>query len=121
MVARGRGPVKRAVLVSDADGPLVGFAAASVLSLSGHAEAELESIAVARAHVRCGVGRALLDAVLRWAAQEGALSMRLEVRESNAAARALYARCGFVRTGVRHRYYTHPVEDAVLMERKPVD
>jgi len=41
--------------------------------------------------------------------------VHLEVRASNEAARALYARLGFVETGRRPRYYAAPEEDAVLL------
>ena len=42
----------------------------------------------------------------------------LDVRESNAPARALYAACGFRESGRRSAYYRAPREDAILMERK---
>jgi ribosomal-protein-alanine N-acetyltransferase len=45
----------------------------------------------------------------------GASVALLEVRESNAAARTLYARWGFTVAGRRKRYYSHPTEDALLM------
>jgi ribosomal-protein-alanine N-acetyltransferase len=38
----------------------------------------------------------------------------LEVRESNAAARALYANAGFEQTSRRKSYYANPLEDAIL-------
>jgi len=39
------------------------------------------------------------------------------VRASNTAAQALYRQFAFEPIGVRSRYYTHPVEDAVIMRR----
>jgi ribosomal-protein-alanine N-acetyltransferase len=39
----------------------------------------------------------------------------LEVRESNAAARALYAARGFEPIARRARYYRKPVEDAIVL------
>jgi ribosomal-protein-alanine N-acetyltransferase len=42
----------------------------------------------------------------------------LEVRRSNDAARRLYERFGFCLTGVRHDYYSHPVEDALVLGRE---
>jgi ribosomal-protein-alanine N-acetyltransferase len=57
----------------------------------------------------------LIDNVLREARKNGALAILLEVRESNAAARALYAKVGFREEGRRPRYYRDPDEDAVLM------
>ena len=41
----------------------------------------------------------------------------LEVRESNAAARGLYARFGFREVGRRSAYYHRPVEDALVLRR----
>ena len=41
----------------------------------------------------------------------------LEVRESNHAARALYAGWGFSEAGLRKAYYHRPAEDAVVMKR----
>jgi len=41
----------------------------------------------------------------------------LEVRESNAPARALYAAHGFKEVGRRKQYYRRPVEDAIVLRR----
>jgi [ribosomal protein S18]-alanine N-acetyltransferase len=41
----------------------------------------------------------------------------LEVRESNGAARALYASRGFEIAGRRSKYYRKPVEDALVLRR----
>jgi [ribosomal protein S18]-alanine N-acetyltransferase len=62
-----------------------------------------------------GLGGVLLDASLAAAAGLGATSATLEVRRSNVAARALYARAGFYEAGVRRNYYTQPVEDALIL------
>jgi ribosomal-protein-alanine N-acetyltransferase len=39
------------------------------------------------------------------------------VRETNQAARALYAALGFDEVGHRRGYYVLPVEDAILLSR----
>lgn len=78
-------------------------------------EADLANIAVAPAHRGTGLGGQLLDAAVRAACGRGAAMMYLEVRESNAVARALYASRGFEEVGRRRRYYRHPVEDALVM------
>ena len=44
----------------------------------------------------------------------------LEVRASNQAARTLYRQMGFAQISTRPKYYTNPVEDAVLMEMDPL-
>jgi GNAT superfamily N-acetyltransferase len=48
-----------------------------------------------------GTGRALVDAVVAWAAERGARAVRTSVTEGNAAAAALYAAAGFADTGGR--------------------
>ena len=48
----------------------------------------------------------------------GARTVYLEVRESNAAARALYESRGFEAVGRRRGYYRHPVEDALVLRRE---
>jgi len=68
-------------------------------------EAEILTIAVARDVQRQGVGRALMDAVLRHLYQERAETLFLEVDEANIAAQALYRRLGFQKVGVRPAYY----------------
>lgn len=42
----------------------------------------------------------------------------LDVRESNVPAIGLYKKIGFRTIGKRKRYYRHPEEDAILMQRK---
>lgn len=48
-----------------------------------------------------GVAAALLGEAVRWAQARGALAMQLGVACTNAAALSLYARAGFVDTGLR--------------------
>lgn len=80
-------------------------------------EAEIANIAVAPSARGHGIGAALLDAALDAAARRGIESVFLEVRDSNASARALYASRGFEEVGRRRGYYRRPVEDAVVMRR----
>lgn len=109
--------LQTALLVGEVAGAVVGCAAASALVTVDPPEVELENLAVLPSAQRCGVGRGLVHAVLDWADALGAGSVRLEVRSGNAAAIALYRRCGFVETGLRRGYYAAPVDDAVCMER----
>ncbi len=90
---------------------VVGFAIARVVS----DEAELLTIAVEPSVRRRGVGAALLARARDDSRERGAASMHLEVRAGNTIAQRLYARAGFTEQGRRPRYYTAPVEDAVLM------
>jgi len=90
---------------------VLGFAVAMVLQ----PESELETIAVAAAGQRRGVGRSLFAALAADLSAAGATDVHLEVRSSNAQALAFYAALGFEETGRRPRYYTDPVEDALLL------
>lgn len=80
-------------------------------------EAHINNFAVHPDWRRRGIGRALLDHSLAAAAAAGAPKATLEVRRSNDAAIALYEHGGFVRAGQRRAYYTHPVEDAIILWR----
>ena len=94
-----------------ADGGVAGY----VVAWCVVDEAEIANVAVAPAARGAGVGAALLDAALSHAAGRGCLAAYLEVRESNAPARALYASRGFGAVGRRRGYYRHPVEDALVL------
>ncbi len=83
-------------------------------------EGEILRIGVAPAGRRKGTGRQLVEAAKAAAEREKAEKVFLEVRAGNEAAIALYCRAGFVRYGVRKKYYRLPDEDAVLMEWTPV-
>lgn len=77
-------------------------------------EWELENIAVTPEARRSGLGMQLLTALLTRAKETNSQKVFLEVRESNAAARALYEKAGFRQTGRRKGYYSDPAEDAIL-------
>ncbi|MBA3917992.1 MAG: ribosomal-protein-alanine N-acetyltransferase [Gemmatimonas sp.] len=87
-----------------------------VLLLAG-GEGEIANIATHPAWRGRGVGRSLLREALAAADEALAEAIFLEVRESNAAARALYAAQGFVQVGRRKQYYQQPAEDALVMRR----
>lgn len=71
-------------------------------------ETEILNMAVDPAFRRRGIGRRLLEPILRG-------EVFLEVRESNTGAQALYISLGFQVAGRRRRYYTDPPEDAIVM------
>jgi ribosomal-protein-alanine N-acetyltransferase len=58
-----------------------------------------------------------METALEGAKARGVLRVFLVVRESNAAARAFYARLGFGQDGRRRNYYSDPAEDALLLSR----
>ena len=81
-------------------------------------QGELANIAVAPQLRDLGLGGYLLDRMAEEASRRGVESLYLEVRVSNARARAMYASRGFQEIGVRRDYYEKPREDArVLMKR----
>lgn len=92
---------------------LVGFAVAWYVLDEG----ELANLAVDSASRGAGLGRRLLEAVLADAKSRGIADLYLEVRESNWAAKRLYAGGNFVEVGRRKRYYRSPVEDALILRR----
>lgn len=94
-------------------GDVAGYAAFRVLL----EEMELLNLTIAPQRRRHGLGRSLLSLVLRRGARRGARVVRLEVRESNGGALALYRAAGFRVTGRRREYYSRPPEDALLLER----
>lgn len=84
----------------------------------GYQETHLLNLTVAPPLQRRGHGRALLTALADWARERGDAALWLEVRQSNAAGRALYAAAGFAEVGLRRGYYPDQHqrrEDAVVM------
>jgi ribosomal-protein-alanine N-acetyltransferase len=100
-------------LVADVDGKVGGYAVA----LDAADEGEILNLAVAPGTRRHGLGRALVDAMIAELQEREVYHVYLEVRESNAPARALYAAHGFQEVGRRKQYYRRPVEDAIVLRR----
>jgi ribosomal-protein-alanine N-acetyltransferase len=78
-------------------------------------EAHIVTVAVREECRRSGVGERLLIAAIELAQETDQEVVTLEVRASNEAAQAMYAKYGFDRAGLRKRYYTDDHEDAVIM------
>jgi [ribosomal protein S18]-alanine N-acetyltransferase len=83
-------------------------------------ELRLMNLAVRGSMRRQGVGRALVIEACRVGFEQAATRAILEVRASNDAARSLYRQMGFTQVSRRPQYYTHPTEDALLMEMNPL-
>jgi len=103
--------VARVFVLRGPEGHVEGYCAAWLI----FDELHIHNLAVRVASRGKGLATGLLAHVLMAAAAEGATRATLEVRESNAAARQLYARLGFSVAGRRRQYYTHPVEDALVL------
>jgi [ribosomal protein S18]-alanine N-acetyltransferase len=89
----------------------VGFAIASLVP----PEAELESIGVTAEFQKRGIGGRLVGEMEKNLRLRGVTKVHLEVRDSNLAAKRLYASLGFIETGRRSGYYTDSIEDAITM------
>ena len=100
-----------AELIGKGDVDVAGFLVARRLST----ELEILNFAVESDWRRCGIGAELLTAALQWAQTFQATQAILEVRASNLAALHFYERHKFEVVGRRPRYYTAPVEDALLL------
>jgi ribosomal-protein-alanine N-acetyltransferase len=96
-------------LVLEEDGAVSGYIGLTLISDDAH----VMTIAVRPEHRRRGLARTLVEAALADPASAGARRVHLEVRPSNAGARAFYGLLGFVQTGLRPAYYGD--EDALLM------
>lgn len=106
-------------LAMERDGLLVGY---GVLSLAAD-EAHVLNICIDPMVQSRGLGRQLLRALVRLAADRGAQRVFLEVRPSNTPALALYHSEGFNEIGRRPRYYpaAQGREDALVMAIELVD
>ncbi len=88
-----------------------------VITRSGDDEWEIENVVVDPKLRRKGIGRLLIQELLRSAREADAADVFLEVRESNMAARALYDDAGFKEEGRRRAYYQNPEEDALVLRK----
>ncbi|MBK5276938.1 MAG: ribosomal protein S18-alanine N-acetyltransferase [Desulfuromonadales bacterium] len=98
--------------VAETNGMLAGY----VCLTSLFEEAQILDIAVAPDLRGRGIALALMEYAIALALEKGAEVLALEVRSTNTAAIALYERLGFIRRGLRPRYY-EGIDDAVLMEK----
>jgi ribosomal-protein-alanine N-acetyltransferase len=81
-------------------------------------ELHINNLAVLPEKRRSGIATALLKFVMHEGARLGAQRATLEVRRSNEVARRLYEQFGFAVDVERRAYYTHPVEDALVLWRE---
>jgi ribosomal-protein-alanine N-acetyltransferase len=101
--------------VAERAGAIVGYCVVAVAANEAH----LLNLTVAGAWQRMGLGSAMLQFAITLAKERAAQRIFLEVRVSNFAARALYARSGFREIGTRQDYYAAHGgrEDARVLER----
>ncbi len=94
---------------------LVGYGGISRLGRKPPFEYEVHTIGVDPAYQGQGIGRRLLDELLKFA--DGGV-VYLEVRTDNEVAIALYRSMGFDQIGLRRRYYRGSGADAYTMRRE---
>ncbi len=78
-------------------------------------EAQIQNITTDPELRRRGLGRALLTEAIALAREQQCSRVTLEVRDTNAAAIALYETLAFKRVGLRKRFYSNG-DAAVLMD-----
>ena len=95
------------------DGSIVGYACVWTFS----PEAEINDICTHPAFRRQGIAELMMDAIISDGRKNGVDMISLEVRASNAPAKALYEKNGFVCEGIRKKYYDDR-EDALILRRR---
>lgn len=101
-------------LVAEEEGRVVGYA--GLLKILD--EGDITNIVVEEAYRNRGIGKRLTEALLDEGKKCGLHAFTLEVRAGNLAAIHVYESLGFVREGVRRRFYERPVEDALIMWKR---
>ena len=102
-------------LVVEEKGEILGYCGLLIVLDEG----DITNVAVKRNRQNEGIGKFLMESLIRLATDLGVTTIHLEVRAGNEKAIRLYERVGFTRDGIRKKYYTDPTEDAVLMTRHP--
>lgn len=101
-------------LVAEAAGTVVGYVGSQTVM----DETDMMNIAVHSDCRRQGIAAALVNALVASLQDMGSHSLTLEVRASNAPARALYDMLGFQQVGLRRNYYHNPKEDALILRKE---
>ncbi len=100
--------------VAETDGEIAGCC--GIRNIVG--EGEITNVVVAQKYRGRGIGRALMEYMLKEAPFHGIGDCTLEVRVSNTPAIKLYESLGFKGEGIRPRFYEKPVEDALIMWKR---
>jgi len=99
-----------------ADEGVVGYVVGDIIDSHGRDLGHIKDIAVSESRRGEGIGARLLTHALSVLDDEGAASVKLEVRESNERARQLYRRYGFDHRRTLPEYYADG-EDALVLVR----
>lgn len=101
-------------LVSEEAGEVCGYCGL----WQSFSEGEIPNVAVKKEYRRQGIAKRLLSQLFVEGERRGIDAFTLEVRASNESAISLYESLGFESAGVRPKFYTKPVEDAVIMWKR---
>ena len=93
------------------DGELCGYGSFKYAADTAY----INNIAVDKRYRRQGIASAVCAALEKKAMELSLEFITLEVRRSNVGAIALYESRGYKNVGIRPKFYTSPVEDAVIM------
>ncbi len=100
--------------VAEVDGIVAGYGGIWLILDEGH----ITNIAVSEDYRRLGLGKKLLEELIKLCEKYEISSMTLEVREDNEPAKELYKSYGFVEGGRRTNYYHDVGKDAIVMWKK---
>lgn len=101
-------------LIAEEEGTVLGYVGSqTVLD-----ETDMMNIAVHPDCRRRGIAAALITELVSCLKEGGSRILRLEVRQSNAPAIALYESLGFLQLGLRKNYYRNPKEDALILGKE---
>ena len=100
--------------VCDKEERLLGYVGISTILDEGY----ITNVAVTRTARRKGVATLLMHKLFSLARELSLSFISLEVRASNSSAISLYEKFGFVREGLRKKYYREPVEDTIIMTKR---
>ena len=81
-------------------------------------ETDMMNVAVHPDYRRQGIANRLILTLVDALKKRGSHWLMLEVRQSNAPARALYEKLGFAEVGRRKNYYRNPKEDALILRKE---
>lgn len=101
-------------LVAEDDQEILGYC--GVLTVLD--EGDITNVAVRKDRQGEGIGKLLVQELIKKSSDAGVTTIHLEVRESNTPAIRLYEKLGFERLGVRRNYYEAPAEDGIMMVRR---
>ena len=95
----------------ECDGKVVAYVGLWKIYDEGH----ITNVAVLPSYRGLGLSKILLSNLFEICLNNGIARLTLEVRESNMVAINLYQHMGFISSGKRPRYYSNPIEDAIIM------